>query len=220
MADPAAPVLTNHITGQGTVTGPILNTFEQTCDNVGQLRDFTGAPGIQVFLRGYVTPNDGGQGVFFWGSTAVGPDNGSTIIVPTGAMSGAWVRIPLGGANATTGLVFCGDGAGSVISTGVLRPGFCPFACTIASWTLQAEVVGSLVLDVWALPGVNDLLPTVANSICGGNYPTLAGNSQIINGAVTSWSPIIAANTALMINVRSAAIVTKPTLTLNVVRAT
>ncbi len=100
-----APAPTVYIQGQGSVSADQLNTFLQGLTNVALLRTLTGVPGMQVNLLGYNSPNDGGQGGFYWSPTSLGPDNGNTIIVPTGgtlpsglAASGAWVRLgtPIG----------------------------------------------------------------------------------------------------------------------------
>lgn len=88
-----APQLTAYADGVGQVYASQLNTFLQTCDNLAQLREFTGTIGLQVFVRGYEDVGDGGQGNFYWDPNGVGPDNAETIIVPTGADSGAWVRL-------------------------------------------------------------------------------------------------------------------------------
>lgn len=88
-----APKLFAQIQGQGAVSADNLNTFAQTCDNVGQLRAFVGLQGIGVFTRGLATPNDGGAGSYYWDTSAIGPDDGINVIVPTGSASGAWVRV-------------------------------------------------------------------------------------------------------------------------------
>jgi Pectate lyase superfamily protein len=89
----AAPQLIVQIQGQGTVSADNLNTYEQTCDTVAELRAFIGAPGVQVFIRGYVTPGDGGAGPFYWNTTSIGPDNGTSVIVPQPGVPGAWIRL-------------------------------------------------------------------------------------------------------------------------------
>lgn len=103
----AAPALQVNIQGQGVVSADNLNTFEQTCDNPPQLRAITGVTGMQVYMRGFVTPGDGGQGPFYWNALGTGPDdNGATAIVPTGAVVGEWTRIPnLGTSGASSGTV-------------------------------------------------------------------------------------------------------------------
>lgn len=88
-----APQLTQYITGQGSVTGDQLNTFLQTADNLAQLRALVGTTGMQVYVRGAASINDGGQGNFYWNPSAVGPDNNFTIIIPPAAASGGWVRL-------------------------------------------------------------------------------------------------------------------------------
>jgi hypothetical protein len=85
-------LLTNYITGVGSVTGGQLNTFCQSCDNFAVLRSFVGASGIEVFARGQITPNDGYQGFFYWNATGSSPDDNNNYIVPYGASSGEWVR--------------------------------------------------------------------------------------------------------------------------------
>lgn len=88
-----APSLTAFIQGVTSVDADELNTFEQTCDNFSQLRGFVGVPGNQVYVRGRNSIGDGGQGVFYWSSSSTGPDNNSTVIVPTGSSKGAWLLI-------------------------------------------------------------------------------------------------------------------------------
>lgn len=89
-----APSLQAYIQGQGSVNADNLNTFEQTCNNVADLRAFIGLPGMQVYMRGFVDTGDGGQGEFYWNASGTGPDNGGvTTIVPNGAATGVWSRI-------------------------------------------------------------------------------------------------------------------------------
>lgn len=91
----AAPALTTYYQGLGQVSADGLNTMEQTCDTFAQLRTLVGLPGMQVFARGGLSIADGLQGVFYWQANNAGPDNGSTVIVPTGALLGAWVKLAL-----------------------------------------------------------------------------------------------------------------------------
>lgn len=90
----AAPKLTVSVTGSGVVDGDQLNTYLQTCDTMAELRNFIGIPGVQVFVRGFNAPNDGGQGNFYWNATGTAADdNGVTTVVPFGAGSGEWTRL-------------------------------------------------------------------------------------------------------------------------------
>lgn len=81
------------VQGQGVVTADQLNTLVQWTTNVSTLRKFVGIGRMQVYLQGLVTIGDGGQGDFYWNATSLGPDNGTSIIVPNGVAMGAWVRI-------------------------------------------------------------------------------------------------------------------------------
>jgi hypothetical protein len=90
----SAPALTVYVQGQGAVSADQLNTFEQTCDTVSDMRAITGVAGMQIFSRGLATVNDGGGGEFYWDAGLASPvDNGYSIIAPTGSIQGAWVRI-------------------------------------------------------------------------------------------------------------------------------
>ena len=88
-----APTPQQFIQGQGTVSADNLNTFVQTVTNVPLLRTLIGLPGMQILLEGFNTPGDGGAGPFYWNTTAIGPDNGTTIIVPQPGVPGAWIRL-------------------------------------------------------------------------------------------------------------------------------
>lgn len=87
------PDLTAFIQGQDVVEADNLNTYEQVCQNTVQLRAFIGLPGMQVTLQGIAVPNDGGGGEFYWNTTALGPDDNSSVIVPQPGIPGAWVRL-------------------------------------------------------------------------------------------------------------------------------
>ena len=91
----AAPALTNYADGVGAVNGDGFNTFVQGGVLLAQLRLFPGAwSGQVVYLVGYTSPADGGQGAFYWNSTSTASDNATTIVVPYGTVGyGAWLRI-------------------------------------------------------------------------------------------------------------------------------
>ena len=93
-----APVLTSYRNGIGQVSGDQLDTFEQTCDTFEQLRAFVGTTGIQVSARGRTAPADGYGGDFWWNPGSTAPDDNLNVIVPYGALVGAWQRLPTAGA--------------------------------------------------------------------------------------------------------------------------
>lgn len=89
-----APALSQFQNGISQVSGDNLETFNQTCNVVADLRGFIGTAGMQVYLRGYTAVNDGGQGQFYWNVSGTGPDDGGvTIVVPSGAAVGCWSRL-------------------------------------------------------------------------------------------------------------------------------
>jgi hypothetical protein len=93
-----APSLSAQIQGVGAVTADNYNTFAQTADNIAQLRAFVGLPGIEVQVRGLVTPNDGGAGLFYWLPTLTATDDGVNYIAVAGSNGGGWIRNTLSGA--------------------------------------------------------------------------------------------------------------------------
>ena len=79
----AAPALTNYADGVGAVNGDNLNTFVQGGVLLAQLQLFPGAwNGQVVYLGGYTSTGDGGQGFFWWNSTSTATSNGVTVMGP------------------------------------------------------------------------------------------------------------------------------------------
>lgn len=80
--------------GQGVQNADQMNTNVQAVTSLTALRDFTALGSMMIYLQGYSSPGDGGQGAFYFNANATGPDDGVNIIVPTGAAQGAWIRLP------------------------------------------------------------------------------------------------------------------------------
>ncbi len=80
-------------TGAPAITADNLNTFIQTETTLAAARGFSGTQNQQIFLQGYSSANDGGQGNFVWILGSGTDDSGVTTIVPTGNTSGYWSRI-------------------------------------------------------------------------------------------------------------------------------
>ena len=81
--------------GIGVVSAGQLNAYALSCYNIGVLRSVVGQTGMTAYMQGTNVPADGGQGVFYWNYASVAPDNNSTIIVPSGATTGAWLKLPI-----------------------------------------------------------------------------------------------------------------------------
>ena len=88
--------------GVGVVSAGQLNAYAFSCYNTGVLRTIVGQTGMTVFLQGINTPNDGGQGNFYWDYTSTATDNNSTVIRPYGVIYGAWLKTLLPGYNVFT----------------------------------------------------------------------------------------------------------------------
>lgn len=89
-----APALQTYVQGQSAVSADNLNTFQQTCDSYAQLRALIGIIGMQVYTRGTVDPNDGGQANWYWDITSSALDNNSNVLKPVGgASTGRWIKL-------------------------------------------------------------------------------------------------------------------------------
>ena len=106
------------------------------------------------------------------------------------------------------------DGGGSAITTGTKTDAIIPFNMTISSWTLIADQVGSIVIDVWK-DNYSTYPPTVLDSIAGSEKPTLSSAIKNQDTNLTTWTTAITAGDIVRFNVDSASTVTKVTLTIN-----
>lgn len=110
-----------------------------------------------------------------------------------------------------------GDVSGIVITTGTKAYAYVPFALVVTSWTLIANAVGSVVIDVWKDTYAN-APPTVADTIAGSEKPTLSGVQKNQDTNLTTWTTSIAAGDVLGFNVDSAATIKQVSLTLAAVK--
>lgn len=88
-----APIPAVSAQGQGAVSADLLNTFVQTVTNFAMLRTFTGLTSMVADVQGGSTPGDGLGGRFWYSAASTAADNGATVIVPNGAVSGAWLKL-------------------------------------------------------------------------------------------------------------------------------
>jgi len=104
-----------------------------------------------------------------------------------------------------------GDVTGDVITTGTKAFIEVPFAGTITGWTLLANAVGSIVIDVWKDTYAN-FPPVVADTIAGSEKPTLSAVQKNQDLTLTTWTTSVAAGDVLAFNVDSATTVKQVTL--------
>jgi hypothetical protein len=117
---------------------------------------------------------------------------------------------------AIVGLTYVIDGSGAVIKTGAAGMIQVPFAATITGWTVVADQVGSVQLDVRRATYAN--LPTTA-SLVGADPPVLSAAQKNQNTAVSAWTTALAAGDWLAISVTSATTVTRVMLSLSLIRS-
>jgi hypothetical protein len=88
-----------------------------------------------------------------------------------------------------------------------------PFGMRILAWRLFADVVGSIVIDVWKDTYAN-FPPTAADTIAGSEKPTLVAAQKAEDLSLSTWMTDIAQGDVIGVNVDSATTVKQVTLTL------
>ncbi len=107
------------------------------------------------------------------------------------------------------------NGSGSVITTGVKTYLTVPYSGIITGWELLSTATGSIIIDVWKDTYAN-YPPTLSDSICGIDKPTLTNQIKNNNNNLTAWSTTITEGDIIAFNVDSASVVTQVTLTLKI----
>jgi hypothetical protein len=108
------------------------------------------------------------------------------------------------------------DGAGSVITTGSKGYVVVDFDCVVSSWTVVADVSGSIVVDVKKSTYAG--FPTTA-TIAGSELPTLSSAQKNQDLSLSTWTTSITAGDVLEFVVDSASTVTRVTVSLKLVPA-
>lgn len=115
-----------------------------------------------------------------------------------------------------TVLLFNMYGNGSVLPTGSVSHTdvSIPFNCQITSWTLLADQIGSLVVDIWK-DSYGNYPPTVADTITAAAKPTLSAVTKNTSTTLTGWTTTITAGDTIRFNVDSASTITRAVLALS-----
>lgn len=190
-----APSLAFQVQGQGTVTADNLNTYEQTCNIADDLRGFVGTEGVQVYMRGYTSISDGGQGEFYWNATGTGPDdNGVTNIVPNGAGTGCWTRITSNAGTATPAMQVISTNTNITLATAYTA--FVATADLTLNLTRTTQLNNTYWFDIEALGGSVTLHPNSndtinvngAAQVLGADFIIPRGASaRVYTDAVGNW---------------------------------
>lgn len=79
------------------------------------------------------------------------------------------------------------DGGTGAIQVGSWCEIFVPFGFEITRWTLVAQPLGNIVIDVRAAPMIG-YPPTPSDTLCGVNAPRVIGDSRAQDATLTDWT--------------------------------
>ncbi len=108
-------------------------------------------------------------------------------------------------------LNFVIDGGSSVITTGI--KGFVEwgFNATVTGWTILADVVGDIVVDVWK-DSYGNFAPTIADTIAGSERPTLVAAQKNQDLSLTSFQTTVLEGDIWAFNIDSISSIKKVTI--------
>jgi len=209
----AITITGNPITTAGTIDLDFNGAITDYIDGTGALQVFPTIPSGTVTNVAALTLGTTGTDL---SSTVANPTTTPviTLNVPNASATNRGVLTSTQYSTLSTksfGIVI--DGGGTPITTGIAGDVVIPFAMTITSWTLIADQVGSIVIDLWKDTYAN-YPPTVADTITGSEKPTLSSviKNQDLN--LTTWTTAVAAGDIIRFNVDSASTVTRITLSI------
>jgi hypothetical protein len=108
------------------------------------------------------------------------------------------------------------DGVTSIIQIG--QTGFVTmnYAGTISGWSISANAVGSIQFDIWKATGA---IPTIANTIVAGVYPTLTAAQFVTSTTLTGWTLSFVAGDVFGFYVNSISTLKNATLTVRTIKS-
>lgn len=115
-------------------------------------------------------------------------------------------------------ITFIIDGGGEAITIGEKGHLSIPFACTISQVTMEADVEGSIVVDIWK-DDYEHFPPDNDDSITASAPPTISSAQKSLDATLAGWTKSIAAGDILAYNVDSCATIERVTISLKVVKA-
>lgn len=124
-----------------------------------------------------------------------------------------------GGGGSTTGSIgIVLDGAGTTITTGVKSSIQIPYSGTITGWTILADQVGSIVVDVWK-DNYATYPPSSLDSIAGTEKPTLSSSIKNEDNSLSTWTTSVSAGDIITFNVDSASTLTRVNLAIKITKS-
>ena len=113
------------------------------------------------------------------------------------------------------------DGGGSTVSSRIWGTLTVPFDAQITGASMQADQIGSVIVDIWKCTFAQydpPTTPTASNSITGGSPPTISSASKV-EASIAAWTTTLAEGDILTFYVPSVATnITRVTLTLSLTR--
>jgi hypothetical protein len=214
--------------------GSLFGITDSLSGSLMSVNDISGLPILEVFSDDRVVMGTFNRNTLVVTGSRVGVGkntplaaldvSGSVLITGSLTMNSGGITGSLLGTATTSSytpisssIIYVVDGGGSVITTGVKGDLVIPFACTIQEWTLLADAVGSVVVDIWKDSYAN-YPPTSADAITGSAAVSLSSADKNQSSTLTGWTTAIAPNDVLRFNVSSVATITRLTITLDVTR--
>jgi hypothetical protein len=110
------------------------------------------------------------------------------------------------------------DGGDDQVDAGMTGNVVIPFACSIVSWTLVAEPLGDIVIDVWR-SSYAGFPASVSDSITGGEKPSIVSGQKASSSSLGAWDVEIQDGDILTFHVDFASGVLRASVSLKVIRA-
>lgn len=216
----ASPTITGHATIEGaTLTGktgsgllvlatsptlvtPVLGVAAATSLQLGTVSSVTGALNLANSGSANLTTIQAGNAAaartYTWPTNFGAAGGQLTDVAGNGTLS--WVD------GITEAIEYSFDGGGSAIAAATVRYLEVPTGCTVARWTLLADVSTTSTVDIWRCTYANYAPPThpaVGDTIVGSGIPTITAALKG-QSAPTGWgSTVLVAGDILGFNVTS-----------------
>lgn len=206
-ADAGCPIVYNRATSiavgiAGANTAGFIAGFGVPISNMGAgAVTITPTSGTINGASSFVIP--GATGCYFY-------SNGTNYVLDRSSCS----ALPIGVANLPPNVLprvvgLTVDGGGAAITTGPKGFYRVPFGGTIVGYSMQADVTGSAVVDVWKSAGA---IPTVGSTITASAKPTLSSAQYLNSTTLTGWVTSVSAGDVFGFNVDSASTITRLTV--------
>lgn len=108
-------------------------------------------------------------------------------------------------------IVFGWDGSGNAISVPKTQDVYLPSNGSMTGWYIMADTDTNATIDLWIDTFAN-YPPTVADTICGGNYISLSAADSNSDTTLTSWNKYFLSGRTMRANLSACSAATKLTL--------